>query len=136
MKARVTVESWEDAVDYAGTLLLKEGLILPSYIEAMKNVLRDIGLYVVIAPGIALLHARPEDGVVRPCLALATLTSPVYFGHTENDPVDLVFAMGATDKNTHILALQQLAEVLSNPSRLDLIRSAKSDAALLSALVD
>ncbi|MEW5784023.1 MAG: PTS sugar transporter subunit IIA [Bacillota bacterium] len=136
IRAGVTVKSWEDAVDYAGALLLENGFILPSYIKAMKKVFKDIGPYAVMAPGIVLLHARPEDGVIHPCLALITLSTPINFGHSENDPVDLVFAMGAIDKDTHILALQQLAEILADPARLDLIRSTDNDAALFKLLVN
>jgi PTS system ascorbate-specific IIA component len=32
-----------------------------------------------LAPGIALLHARPEDGVKQACLSLITLQYPVKF---------------------------------------------------------
>ncbi len=73
-----------------------------------------MGTYAVIAPGIVLLHARPEDGVLKPGLAMVTLSTPVNFGHTENDPVDLVFALAATDKTSHLQGLQELAQLLSD----------------------
>src|SRR5512135_1320213 len=106
-RAKVLVESWEGATDYVGALLVDAGKITPAYILAMKRVLQEMGPYAVIAPGIVLLHARPEDGVLQPCLALVTLATPVKFGHSENDPVDLVFALGAMDKQAHIASLQQ-----------------------------
>jgi PTS system ascorbate-specific IIA component len=59
----------------------------------MRRVLQELGPYAVIAPGIALLHARPDDGVLAPCLALITLSRAVEFGSEQNDPVDLVFAL-------------------------------------------
>lgn len=130
-RAKVLVESWESATDYVGALLVAAGRITPAYILAMKRVLREMGPYAVIAPGIVLLHARPEDGVLQPCLGLITLTQPVPFGHSQNDPVDIVLALGAVDKNAHIAALQQLALVLGNAEKLASIRAAQQDGDLV-----
>jgi mannitol/fructose-specific phosphotransferase system IIA component (Ntr-type) len=129
--AQARVESWEIAVDRVGTLLVAAGKVRPSYIPAMKRVLQEMGPYAVIAPGIVLLHARPEDGVLEPCLGLVTLATPVPFGHSENDPVDLVFALGAVDKQAHIAALQQLAGMLGDAETLEKMRQAKTDQELV-----
>ncbi|MGQ9686921.1 MAG: PTS sugar transporter subunit IIA [Thiobacillaceae bacterium] len=134
VRARVTVASWQDAAEAVGRLLVDDGAIEPRYIEAMVGVLRDMGPYAVIAPGIVLLHARPEDGVRRPCLGLITLSPPVPFGHSENDPVDIVIALGAVDKQAHIEALQGLALLLSDTAALQRIRAADDDNALLAAV--
>ena len=135
ISAKVQVENWEEATDSVGGLLLAARKIKPKYITAMKRVLKEMGPYAVIAPGIVLLHARPEDGVIEPCLGLITLVDPVPFGHSENDPVDLVFALGAVDKEAHILALQQLAEMLGDPIKLQEIRSALNNSSLLKILI-
>ncbi len=126
-RAKVAVSSWEGATDFVGNLLVKASKITPDYIAGMKRVLKDMGPYAVIAPGIVLLHSRPEDGVLEPCLGLVTLSTPVPFGHSQNDPVDIVLALGATDHEAHIAALQQLAMVLGNPDKLVAIRSAQND---------
>jgi PTS system ascorbate-specific IIA component len=131
VRARVAVADWEQATEAVGQLLVDAGKIDAGYIEAMKRVLKELGPYAVIAPGIVLLHARPEDGVLSPCLGLITLTKPVEFGHSENDPVDIVLALGATDKKTHISALQQLAMLLGDEKGLELIRSAPDSRTLL-----
>ena len=81
--AKVQVKTWEEAVQAVGELLLSAGKIKPEYITSMKRVLKEMGPYAVIAPGIVLLHARPEDGVIEPCLGLITLVDPVPFGHPE-----------------------------------------------------
>ena len=134
VRARVHVVSWQEAVDRVGGLLVGAGAVELRYIEAMKLVLREMGPYAVIAPGVVLLHARPEDGVRRPCLALMTLATPVPFGHSQNDPVDLVVALGAVDKQAHIVALQELARLLMDQPTLERIRSAQDDGALRAAI--
>jgi PTS system ascorbate-specific IIA component len=131
VRAKMTVRDWEEATEIAGSLLIKSGVALPEYIVAMKRVLKEMGPYAVIAPGIVLLHARPEDGVLKPGLALVTLSTPVNFGHTENDPVDLVFALAATDKTSHLQGLQELAQLLSDGDVLKGLRSAQTDEELL-----
>lgn len=134
VQARVPAGSWQEATDAVGRLLVRAGRVEPRYVEAMKRVLQELGPYAVIAPGIVLLHARPEDGVRSPCLGLITLETPVEFGSEQNDPVDLVFALGAVDKSAHVAALQQLATILMESQVLRNLRSAKDDRALLEAI--
>ncbi len=134
VRARVAVSSWDEAVRHVGQLLVDAGLVRGEYIAAMARVLREMGPYAVIAPGTVLLHARPEDGVIQPCMGLITLATPVPFGHSQNDPVDLVFAFGAIDKTSHIAALQQLAQLLGNTTALECLRQAQDDGQLLAAI--
>ncbi len=131
--ARVSAKSWQEAANQAGQLLIDAGKVESRYVEKMKQSLEEIGPYVVVAPGIALLHARPDDGVIEPCVSLVTLKDPVEFGHSENDPVDVVFAFGAKDKQSHIPALRQLAGLLENLDVINNIRNAETNEALLEA---
>ncbi len=127
VRANIAVEDWEEAADIIGELLVEAEKVEPEYVEKMKQALDDMGPYMVVAPGVALLHARPEDGVLEPCVALITLEEPVEFGHEENDPVDIVFAFGATDKESHIPALKTLAKQLKSKDVIKAIRSAQTD---------
>ena len=47
----------------------------PTYTEAMIDVVRDMGPYIVLAPGLAMPHARPEMGAKQVGTALVTLES-------------------------------------------------------------
>jgi mannitol/fructose-specific phosphotransferase system IIA component (Ntr-type) len=136
VRARVPATSWQEASAIAGQLLVETGRAEARYIPAMQSALQELGPYAVIAPGIALLHARPDDGVLAPCLALVTLARPVEFGSRENDPVDLVFALGAVDKTAHLAALQELANLLMDQQLLVRLRAAADDQALLFAIRD
>ncbi len=125
---RVGVEAndWQEVVDIAGRLLLDDGSIEPSYIDAMREVIQSLGPYVVIAPGVALLHGRPQHGVKRICMSLVVLKTPVKFGHPENDPVTLAFALGGVDERSHLDALAQLATLLSDEEAASRLHSARS----------
>lgn len=130
----LVVANWEQAVGEVGRLLLAAGVIRPEYTGAMKRTIKELGPYCVIAPGIAMPHARPEDGVLRTGFALITLEQPVEFGNQANDPVDIVVAFAAIDKDTHIQALQQIATVLGTQAAIDGIRNAESKQQLLDGI--
>jgi len=117
---------WQEVTDIAGQMLLDTGAITAGYIEEMKDTVRQLGPYVVIAPGIALLHSRPTPNVLRVCMSLVTLKPPVAFGHPHNDPVEIAVALGGIDESSHIDALAQIADILSEPDKVDTIRAAQS----------
>lgn len=137
-KETVVVEencnTWRDATLKGGNMLVKIGAIENRYVEAMKESVEKNGPYMVIAPGIVLLHARPEDGVNEACMSLQVLKQGVPFGHEERDPVTLVFAFGAVDAESHLKALQQLMELFNNERLLIDLKNARNQEEALSLL--
>jgi len=124
IRIRIKAKDWADVVEQAGRLLLITGRIEPRYIEGMKAMIRDEGAYMVLIPGFALLHARPQDGALGECLSLVTLAEPVYFGNPDNDPVDLAIAFAAGESDIHIQILAEVARLLQDEARLVRIRKA------------
>lgn len=55
--------------------------------------------------GIAMPHARPEEGANKLSLALTLIPSGVNFDADENDPVKLLIVLAATDSTSHIEAI-------------------------------
>ena len=127
VRAKLNANDWIEAAHLVGDVLVNAGDIEPRYVEALINIIKDVGPYPVIAPGLVLLHSRPEDGVINPCIALVTLRTPVNFGHSENDPVDIVFALGAVDKNSHIGGLKLIADFLSEEGSIESLRKPETD---------
>jgi len=119
---REIAEDWEEATDKAGNLLLKSHLIDISYIESMKNVVKEFGPYIVAWPGVALLHANCDSGAKQPGISLITLENPVNFGHPENDPVDIVIALSLPRDHSLALALDQLNNLLMNQDAVKQLR--------------
>ena len=108
----VETETWQEVTKKAGELLLKDDLIEKDYITAMINSIKENGPYVVLAQGIAILHARPEDGVKELGMSLITLDPPIEFGHQSNDPVEVALAFGAVDEEKHVEAMSELTTLL------------------------
>ena len=132
----VKAADWKEVVDKTGKLLLEADQIEEKYIEAMKQSIIDNGPYVVIGKGIALLHARPEDGVKENCLSLITLEEPVEFGNENNDPVQIAFAFGTVDNEKHVKTISELSVVLMEESAVDNIAAMGSAEEILNYIED
>lgn len=104
---------WRAAVVLAGERLVASGRVEPAYVPEMVKVVEELGPYIVIAPGIALAHARPGPSVHDVAFSFVTLREPVPFGHPQNDPVSLVVGLAAPDNEQHVEALAALARALS-----------------------
>jgi mannitol/fructose-specific phosphotransferase system IIA component (Ntr-type) len=115
---KVEVKDWQEAVRVSGDLLVKNGSVEPRYIDAMIETVKTIGPYIVISPGVAMPHARPEDGVLEPCMSLITLKDPVNFGNEFNDPVKLVISFGTIDHKAHVAAISKLARIIGDEKKV------------------
>jgi PTS system ascorbate-specific IIA component len=127
IRHQVQASDWQEVVRITGQVMEEAGLIESRYIDAMIELIETEGPYLVIAPGIALLHARPEEGVREAGIAICTLSDPVPFGHSSNDPVELVIGLAATTDKSHVQALAELATLLSQPDAVEALRVSTSD---------
>ena len=112
-------ETWEDVIRHGGQLMVDAGFTEPTYTEAMIDVVRDMGPYIVLAPGLAMPHARPEMGVKQVGTALVTLEKPIDFGSPENDPVSVAVFLCAPNKEEHIQLLTDIATLFEDEEFLD-----------------
>ncbi|KAF6666531.1 PTS sugar transporter subunit IIA [Pantoea sp. EKM101V] len=128
------VADWQEAIVLAGRPLLSEGVISQAYIDAIIQQKKAIGPFFVIAPQIAMPHARPEQGALGLGLSVLLLESAVEFDSEENDPVKVLFMFAAPDSNSHIEMISQLAEVLSDENIMAQVFNADSHEALLAIL--
>ena len=116
---RYPAETWEDVIRHGGQLMVDAGFTDPTYTEAMIDVVRDMGPYIVLAPGLAMPHARPEMGVKQVGTALVTLEKPIDFGSPENDPVSVAVFLCAPNKEEHIQLLTDIATLFEDEEFLD-----------------
>lgn len=116
---RYPAETWEDVIRHGGQLMVDAGFTDPKYTEAMIDVVRDMGPYIVLAPGLAMPHARPEMGAKQVGTALVTLEKPIDFGSPENDPVSVAVFLCAPNKEEHIQLLTDIATLFEDEEFLD-----------------
>ncbi|MCF0147972.1 MAG: PTS sugar transporter subunit IIA [Clostridium sp.] len=132
----IKAENWEEAVTIAGKLLLKSEKIEERYIEAMIETVKEMGPYIVMAPGIAMPHGRPDSGVLELGISVISLEKGLNFGSSEFDPVKLVFAICAKENKTHIELLQDLSYILDDENLLKDIEGCNSKEDLLRVILD
>jgi len=108
----------------------------PRNTDEMIATVEQLGPYIVIAPGIALAHARPSPAVLRAGLSWVTLATPVPFGHKENDPVTLVVGLAAPDNHSHVQALATLAGLLEDERRRASLLAARTAQEVLATISD
>ncbi|NMB62642.1 MAG: PTS sugar transporter subunit IIA [Chloroflexi bacterium] len=108
----VNANTWQNAVQIGGGLLVEHGICTPAYVDACMRAAIHMGPYMVLSPGIALAHSRPEDGALAVGLSIITLDPPVNFGNKSNDPVRLLITFCGIDHSSHITMLQELATFL------------------------
>ena len=70
------VDDWRGAVRLAGDALARSGAATPAFADEMIRVIEKFGPYVVIAPGLALAHARPGPETLADGLSVVTLETP------------------------------------------------------------
>ena len=120
------LETPDEVIRYAGGLLEKAGRVLPSYTEKMAQAFHTLGPYIVMAPGIAMPHAAPAGDVLKPCVAFVRLRRPMAFGHPDNDPVRLVFALGGVESGGHLEVLEAMSGLLGDEEKLNALYTVSS----------
>lgn len=132
---RIRAHDWRAAVRVVVHPLVEAGAAGEGYPERCIAIAEEHGPYMVLAPGIALAHARPEDGALRVGLCAALLEPPVEFGHPDNDPVDVLFGFTAPDSDRHTGLIAALARALS-AGLADRMRRATTEADVRALLTE
>ena len=125
------VASWEEAIEIGVGLLCKAGAAEPRYYDAIIRTTDELGPYYVIAPGIAMPHARPELGAKSTGFSLVTLSEPVAFGHADNDPVNIVLCICAkTAQDLNERVIMEAVTLFDSEESMRKLRVAKTEAEL------
>lgn len=131
---RADVGDWRAAVRLAGSALAASGVATDGYADAMVRMIEEHGPYVVIAPGLALAHARPGPEVLGDGLAVVTLARGVDFGHPHNDPVSVVIGLAATTPSEHLAAIAAVANLFNDETSVARLEAAATPEDVRAAL--
>lgn len=130
----IDCHSWQAAVREGVKLLISKNAVKESYADAIITNHQKFGPYMVIAPGVMLAHARPEEGVLKLAMSLIVLKEPIKFGNSTNDPVKIVITLGAPDNVSHLKALTELMDVLTNHTVMKKILKATTQEDVLTVI--
>lgn len=114
IKLNARADDWEAAIKIGTDLLVASGAVEPRYYDTIIRCVHELGSYIIIAPGLAMPHARPEDGVNRTAFALVTLVEPVTFPG-EDTPVAVFITLAGSNADEHMQGLMEVTTILEDP---------------------
>lgn len=121
-----SANNWQEAIDISMSSLLANHYITSDYIKAIKDSTLNNGPYYILAPGVAMPHARPECGAIKTGMSLTLLKQEVTFAD-DNEGIKLLIGLSAADSDSHIGAIQALSELLCEEEALTALLAAKSE---------
>lgn len=124
--------SWQESIELAGKPLLEDFSISKEYITKIIDQVNELGPYIVIMPDVALPHTRPEAGVHQTAMSLLKLNTPVVF--PDHQEVRLLFFLAAENNHSHLEALKELAELLTEPENLPHLLNSENSITLKNTL--
>lgn len=125
IQLNIKPDSWKEAIEESAQPLLDKKVIEDKYVHAMINSVKEFGPYIVFGNGLALAHARPEDGVNELGLSVATLNTPIDFGNEGNDYAEVVFCLAAVDSYSHLNIIKSLVGLLDEEDKLNQLKKSK-----------
>ncbi|QJF24279.1 PTS sugar transporter subunit IIA [Mammaliicoccus vitulinus] len=130
IQLREKVANWEESIQVAAAPLLQEGYFNDDYVKSMIKSVHDMGPYIVIAPEIAIAHARPNDNVHKVGLSLLKLEEHINFSDNSHY-ASLVFVLSAIDNEAHLEILKKLATILSDKETVESLILANSKSEII-----
>ena len=95
-------KTWEEAVRFSSKTLLEQGFIEESYVDSMIDSVNEFGPYIVIAPNIAMPHARPESGSKKVGFAVTLYENPISFSDLPEHQARLFVTLSCVNADTHL----------------------------------
>ena len=121
-----STSDFEAAITEAAELLVITGCAHADYVSAVLENYRTLGPYFVVAPEVAIAHAKPGPDVVSPAISLLKLNNSVASGHSMHKSVKLVFALATPSADAHIDLMGELASRLSSPETMNSLLNASA----------
>lgn len=123
--------SWEEAIVASSKGLLEQGYIKQSYVDAMIDSVKEYGPYIVIAPNIAMPHARPEAGSNKVGFSIMLCEDQVGFSEAPEHQARLFVTLSCVSADTHLQMLQALVGILGDDEKFTQILNSKTKAEIL-----
>lgn len=122
-------DNWKDAIRKSVLPLEENGFVEERYKEEIIAGVEKLGPYIIVAPSIALPHARPEQGVIKSQIAITLFKNAVKFDK-ENTSAQLFVTLAASDSNSHLNALVSISDILQDEEKVERILQAEDEETL------
>jgi PTS system ascorbate-specific IIA component len=115
-----SVESWEEAIRKSCEPLVAEGILDESYAEEIIDIVKRMGPYIVIVPGVAIPHCMENAGGAHgTAISFMKLEKPVSFDDEDPDKsASIFFTLSSVNTQEHLKNMKQLFKMLTNEELL------------------
>lgn len=121
----VEAKDWKEALRLSGEILVKNGSVLPEYVDDMVETVNRNGSYMIVANKLALPHARTEGLVKKTDMCLVRLKNPVTFpGEKE---IKIILAFSSRDQKEHMEALTTLVNLIEENNFIKAIETSTEE---------
>ena len=110
-----SIDNWEDAIKKGAELLIENKCIEPRYVDNIIKNIKESGPYIVLGDGMAMSHARPEDGVIKNGITLLKIKNGVDFD--EKNKIFLLFTLAAENNDNQEL-MEEIADLLNESEKI------------------
>lgn len=121
-----SAEDFGAAITGAIGLLVQNNYVLAEYLDQVLESYANLGPYFVVAPQIAIAHAKPSTAVLAPGLSLLKLVNAVDSGNTLYPSVSVVLGLATPTPDAHIELMAQLATKLSDEEVMNSLLNASA----------
>lgn len=115
-----TAKNWQDAIRISVLPLEQGGYVESRYKDGIIENIEKLGPYIIIADHIALPHARPEQGAIDTQIGITLFRQNIEFDSREA-AARLFVTLAAKDSNSHLDALVQISDLLSDEDEVEKI---------------
>lgn len=119
------VVSWEKAIEVGAQPLIEKGKIKYGYVDGIIQNIKTLGPYIILLPGMAMPHARPDENVLESSLAFLKINEGIKFTE-DTDKVYLMFILAAKDSDSHIEIIEKLTDVLGDNEKIEKLINSKT----------
>ena len=123
-----SVKDYKEAIKITCDILEENNIVEARYYDSILSKIDELGPYFCISPGVAMPHARPEEGAIENGVSLLKLNEPVDFLGKE---INIFFTLSAKDNESHLDLLRKIAEVCMNKEKFNIIITSKNESEIM-----
>lgn len=129
------INDWRDAIHISLRPLEKGGYVKACYADEIIKNTEEIGPYYILTEDIALIHGRPEQGVIDKQIAVTLVRKPVWFSE-DSFPVRVLIALAATDSDSHMDVMKVLSSIFIDKEKIENMVNSKSEREIYGILLN
>ena len=117
---------WKDAIRKSTELLEKGNFVTADYKEGIIENVEKLWPYIVIAPHVAMPHARPDQGALKTQIAVTLFRNEVSFPR-EDTSAKIFITLAAADSYSHLNVLLKIVELFQDEETAEKILNAADE---------